>query len=683
LSLTPSWCKRKGFSKVSFQHDQLHRFQYTMKEKTIGKYTILEEIGRGGMGVVYKGKHASLNRFAAIKVLPAQLAVDELCLQRFLREADTLAKLQHQNIVNIYDIETQNDTQYLIMEFVNGQTLADLLKSHGPYAPDEAAKIVRDVARALSHSHAKGVIHRDIKPANIMIDEDGIVKVADFGIARAMESTAVTQTGIIGTPKYMSPERIKGHEDIDGRSDIYSLGIVFYEMVTGRVPFPDENEFTVLEKHVKKAPPPPSRLKTDLPVVYEKIILRCLAKSKIARYPTCRELVVSLEETLSAREPAVGQSSSTKVISRGKVPKITGVLNSGISNLKAITAEKKRFWPLIISALAGIAVVTFLLLPDRSDQVPHTQTTELSSPDNETTELTPLLPVQKGVSLRSVKAKNEAFLTLTREQNGPASLGDVKNWFRIKAGIKNDAEGNSELISELHALLERMEQVTTIEDGGCDILLTISKQGQTSVITVQDNVYGDGMLHAYREVLVANQQEGVLTRLETIVKRDYCFNALHAFSVLNPLNDIIGIKVETSGKTDRLFQIGDNINICMTPSRQQYCMLFNINLDGIYLLFPRFSKTQNLLKSGETQCSGSIEVSPPTGNEMIFAIMCSDARFLPLSDYQFTPSQVFQSWSYDLTDPDNAISFCEQLMLTLSSIPFDKWCAKNLFIKTM
>ena len=585
-----------------------------MKEKIIGKYTILEEIGRGGMGVVYKGKHASLNRFAAIKVLPAQLAVDELCLQRFLREADTLAKLQHQNIVNIYDIETLNDTQYLIMEFVNGQTLADLLRTHGPYAPDEAAKIVRDVALALSHSHAKGVIHRDIKPANIMIDEDGIVKVADFGIARAMENTAVTRTGIIGTPKYISPERIKGHEDIDGRSDIYSLGIVFYEMVTGRVPFPDENEFTVLEKHVQKAPPPPSRLRTDLPVVYEKIILRCLAKSKIARYPTCHELAASLQEAISAREPAADQSSSTKVISRGKAPKITSVLNSGISNLKAMSAEKKRFWPLALGALAGIVAVIFLLLPDGSDQVSHTQTAELSSLDTLTdagAELTPLVPVKKEVSLRSVKSKNEAFLTLVRDQSGPTSLRDVKSWFKIKAGIKNDLEGGSSLTAALYALLERMEQVSTIEDGGCDVLLTASKQGQTTIVTVQDNVYGDEMLHTYREVLAANHQEDLLARLETIIKRDYCFNALHAFSVLNPMNDTIGIKVETSGKTDRMFQIGDNINICMTPSRQQYGMLFNINLDGIYLLFPRFGKTQNLLKAGETQCSGSIEVSPP------------------------------------------------------------------------
>lgn len=649
-----------------------------MKEKVIGKYTILDELGRGGMGVVYKGKHATLNRFAAIKVLPAQLACDELCLQRFMREADTLARLQHQNIVNIYDIETQNETQYLIMEYVNGQTLADIISSRGPFLPEEAATIIRDVALALSHSHVKGIIHRDIKPANIMIDEDGIVKVADFGIARVMEDYSVTKTGVIGTPKYMSPERIKGEKDIDGRSDIYALGIVFYEMVTGVVPFSDENEFAILEKHIRTAPTPPSNVKSGLPKVYEKIILKCLEKNKIARYPTCKELIASLEDALPKRAAvakAADLPGTTKSVSRGRQPKITTVLHSKVSALKESTTSTKRLFLLGAAIIIVMAIAIPFMIKDSSDRPP-------SSEGDSASELSPLLPSEKGLNLRSFKAKNDEILTAVENHSGQITTTDVKRWFRIKVGITDKTKTNPDLVTALSTLIDGVKQIARIEYDDCDILFTLSTNNQGTILTVLDNVYGDKALFAHQETLDAGNQQDLLSRIKTILIRNYCFNALLAFSILNPHNDEIGVKIETSGKTDRMFQIGDNLNICMTPSRQRYCMLFNINLDGIYLLFPRYGKEKNLLKAGETQCSGSIEVSPPTGNEMIFAIVSSEAKLLPLRDLYFNRSQVFHSWSYELSSPGNAVSFCEQLMRTLIDESAEKWGTKSLFIKT-
>ncbi len=660
-----------------------------MKEKVIGKYAILNELGRGGMGVVYKGKHTTLNRFAAIKVLPAQFASDELCLQRFMREADTLARLQHQNIVNIYDLETQDETQYLIMEYVNGQTLADILSSNGPFLPDDAAKIIRDVALALSHSHVKGIIHRDIKPANIMIDEDGIVKVADFGIARVMEDYSVTKTGVIGTPKYMSPERIKGELDIDGRSDIYALGIVFYEMVTGEVPFADANEFSILESHIRTAPPPPSNVRSDLPKVYEKIILRCLEKNKEARYPTCSELIASLEDAFSKRASVAefaGKPDTTKVVERGLQPKITSVLHSKVSALKDSTTSTKRLFLLGAVIIIGLAIVIPFMIKDRSDRPPSSGEMASSQGDHDAdsaSEASSLFPDKMGLNLRSFKAKNEELLTVIENHPGEITIADVKRWFRIKVGIKDKTKTSSDLVAALRNLIGEVEQIARIGDKNCDILFTLSPNDQGTTLIVQDNVYGDKALFDHQEVLDVGNQQDLLSRLTTILVRNYCFNALVAASVLNPLNNEIGIKIETSGKTDRKFQVGDNINLCVTPSRRRYCMLFNINLDGIYLLFPRFGQEKNLLKAGETRCSGRIEVSPPTGNEMIFAIMSSEAQLLPSRDLYFDLSQEYHSWSYELSKSDNAVSFCEQLMRTLIDEPAEKWCTKSLFIKTI
>jgi len=642
-----------------------------MQEKIIGKYKILEEIGRGGMGVVYKGRHLSLpNLLAAIKTLPAQLASDEILLRKFVAEADILAKLQHQNIVNIYDIETQDETHYLIMEYVNGLTLAQLLKAQGVFPPDKAAGIICDVALALSHSHAKGIIHRDIKPANIMIDENGVVKVTDFGIARATESTSLTQSVIIGTPKYMAPERIKAEKDIDGRSDIYSLGIVFYEIVTGKVPFHDNSEFAILEKQVKEPPPPPSSLIYDFPLAYEKIILKCLEKNKVDRYSGCEDLVADLKNAISGRESA---ASGIEVNTNEKIK-------------KGIMSRFGRIALLGGAALIILAALTFFMFPDRLSRLLNQE--EVRSKQGSTVvysgrEPDASVPEITAPSLRPFKSRNEEMLASIKGQEGAVSEADVHRSLMVKAAVTSEGNGNSDFFSSLESFLDSKQMITRVDNGGCDVLLTISGHDQDEKLTVQSNVYGDEMMKSHVEVLSAINEEVLFSELDAIIKRDFCFSALRTLSSLNPRNDEIWIKIETSGKTDRIFQIGDSINICVTPKRKGYCMLFDINLDGIYLLFPQAGQEKNLLKAGETRCSGSIEVSPPTGNEMVFAIMCSEEAMLPLQNYHFTQSQVFYRWSYNLSDPDNAVSLCEKLMGNLSNEPFDMWRTKSIFIETI
>ena len=213
-----------------------------------GKYEVQEEIARGGMGVVYKAVHTTLNRTVAIKLLHAQYSGDISFLKRFQREARAMARLDHEHIIRVYDVAEDQNAQYIVMEFFPGRDLKQVILENGPFSAEQALSVALQMAEALAYAHAQGIIHRDIKPSNVMIDARGKVKLADFGIAAATDEISVTATGqIIGTPEYMSPEQARG-EAIDGRSDLYSLGIVLYEMLTATTPFERLSRMSIIAK---------------------------------------------------------------------------------------------------------------------------------------------------------------------------------------------------------------------------------------------------------------------------------------------------------------------------------------------------------------------------------------------------------------------------------------------------
>ncbi|MBS0439688.1 MAG: protein kinase [Proteobacteria bacterium] len=298
-----------------------------MKER-LGHYDIVAELGRGGMGVVYKGHESSLNRYVAIKVLADSLAHDESVKERFLREARSMAALNDPHIISIYYIGDDAGQTYFVMEFVDGESLGSLLKREGKLKPEQAAKIIYQTAQGLSTAHDKGVIHRDIKPGNLMLTSKGAVKIADFGIALSTQdfSKKLTSTGeFVGTPGYLSPEVCQG-KPVDQRSDIFSLGIVLFECLAGRMPFTDESPLGLMLEVVKAEIPDVRTLNSEVDPELERILSRMVAKDPAERYQSCQELVADLENQrtiaggnaslaalVQAADIALPSSTSTRV----------------------------------------------------------------------------------------------------------------------------------------------------------------------------------------------------------------------------------------------------------------------------------------------------------------------------------------------------------------------------------
>jgi len=261
-----------------------------------GRYEIVEHLARGGMAEVYVAHDQLLDRRVALKVLFPEFAADRSFVERFRREARSAAALNHPNIVSVYDTGEENGTYYIVMEYVEGRTLRDIIRSEGPLLPQRAADIGADIAGALAFAHRHGVVHRDVKPGNVLIDRAGRVKVTDFGIARAGGDVQenLTQTGaVMGTATYFSPEQAQGGA-IDPRSDVYSLGVVLYEMATGRPPFSGDSPVAIAYQHVRETPPPPSSVNADVPPDLEACVLKCMAKNPANRYATADDLRADL-----------------------------------------------------------------------------------------------------------------------------------------------------------------------------------------------------------------------------------------------------------------------------------------------------------------------------------------------------------------------------------------------------
>jgi len=326
-------------------------------ERVFGdRYEVEGRIGAGGMAEVWRGHDRVLNRTVAIKTLLPQFARDASFVDRFRREAQAAARLNHAGIVSVYDSGTDGDAPYIVMEFIEGRTLADYLSSGKTIPPMEAAQIAKDIAAALAVAHAQGVIHRDIKPANVMVTRDGKVLVMDFGIARLISGpeTAPQTSAVLGTASYLSPEQAQG-QPVDARTDIYALGVVLYEMLTGRPPFTGDSPMAIAYKQVNATPPAPSSANPDVPPALDAVVMRALSKNPANRYQTGTEFADDLERARTGGQvmatpllPASGEA--TQVISR---PQQTSVLPP----VRDEPGGSRKAW---VGALLAILVMALL-----------------------------------------------------------------------------------------------------------------------------------------------------------------------------------------------------------------------------------------------------------------------------------------------------------------------------------
>jgi serine/threonine-protein kinase len=266
--------------------------------QTVGKYRVLDRVGRGGMGTVYRAVDETLHREVAIKVLNAELDDPDVA-RRFRTEAITVARLSHPGIATIYELFEQDGRLLMVMEFVRGRTLEQRVVETGPLVPEQAATLCMQSLTALGHAHGMGVVHRDLKPANIMVTDAGAVKVMDFGIARVAGGEHLTSAGfMMGTPAYMAPEQVLG-QDIDGRADLYAMGVVLYRLVTARLPFKGETPFALAQAQVNAPPLPAAALRADLPEWVDSVLTRALTKAPEDRFQTAAEFYEALEASLA------------------------------------------------------------------------------------------------------------------------------------------------------------------------------------------------------------------------------------------------------------------------------------------------------------------------------------------------------------------------------------------------
>jgi serine/threonine protein kinase len=323
----------------------------------LGPYRIITQIGKGGMANVYKAYQPSVDRYVAIKVLPSQLAESQEFATRFHQEARIIAKLEHPHILPVFDYGESDGVAYFVMRYLEAGTLREKMEAGRPLPLNDIDRIFTQLAEALSYAHSFGIIHRDLKPANALIDSHGNIFLTDFGIAKLMESASprLTQTdAIMGTPAYISPEQAQS-QPVDQRSDIYSLGIILYEMVTGRVPFVADTPLAVLFKHISDPLPLPSLVKPDIPPAIEKVILKALAKDPKDRFSTADEFVAAWKRALEEKETVQRLPEITSTLTKSTVP--SQQTQSKPAPVKQTTSKSGMPTGWIVGCLAGACLL--------------------------------------------------------------------------------------------------------------------------------------------------------------------------------------------------------------------------------------------------------------------------------------------------------------------------------------
>jgi serine/threonine-protein kinase len=325
--------------------------------RVVGQYKLLEKIGEGGMGSVYKAVDLMIDRPVAVKMVRRDLDGDSGAVERFRSEATLLARLSHPSIATLYAFCREADGFFMVMELVEGTTLASRIKDSGRLAPDQAIPIFCQILEAIEYAHETGVLHRDIKPANILLTRSGVVKVTDFGIARAVGAPRQTRVGaLVGTLEYLAPECIRGHEP-GTRSDVYSLGIVLYEMLSGRVPFERDTDYELMQAHIEVEPPALGEIVGDIPPRLERVVMRALAKDPAQRFASVAEFRAAIAS--NAEEPATTERRSAHALPATRLADVTELPATRFAALEAsVHPHALSRWTRVVSRIGVARIAT-------------------------------------------------------------------------------------------------------------------------------------------------------------------------------------------------------------------------------------------------------------------------------------------------------------------------------------
>jgi serine/threonine protein kinase len=428
------------------------------------RYAVGELLGRGGMAEVYLATDQVLDRPVAVKVLGGWLAHDGTFVERFRREALASARISHPNLVAVFDTGSEDGVHYIVMEHVRGETLADVLRRDGRLTPNRATRIATSVADALGVAHAAGIVHRDVKPANVMLTPDGSTKLMDLGIARSMDGESITRTSsILGSAGYISPEQARG-DPVDRRSDIYSLGCVMYEMLTGRRLFEADDPLAVAYKHVHEAPIPPTSLEPSVPPTLEAVTLRALEKDAAARFQTAADMKAALDDRAPLAQvtaptpPALEATTTLPVAPTGTLPR------------RADRPPRRR--PLIpillgLAALALIAALAFAAF----DSDPRPAATQRPSPSSTPSTPAPTTPPPTTQAppppTESVEAAAAALNALVAAGLADETISDKaaeEIGKRLEDALDRFREGDTEqAVDKLDDIVKEIEEA--VDDG--------------------------------------------------------------------------------------------------------------------------------------------------------------------------------------------------------------------------
>jgi serine/threonine protein kinase len=547
-----------------------------------GRYELSHLVARGGMAEVYRARDQLLDRPVALKVLFPELSVDRSFVERFRREAQAAANLSHPNIVPVFDWGEDNGTYFIVMEFVDGRALSSILRTAGPLHPDRAAEIAADVAGALSYAHRHGVVHRDVKPGNVLITEEGTIKVTDFGIARAVNTEeSLTQTGaVMGTATYFSPEQAEGM-GVDSRSDIYSLGVVIFEMVTGRPPFLGDTPVAVASKHVREHPPAPREINPGVPPDLEAIILKCLAKSPDHRYATGDDLRIDLLRFREGRtvgavspptgqHPSVGATQAVRSLGTQALPAVGGDEFDGAAQPPSRTRLYAGILALLLVALAVVIILlgnsvgwwsigkgpsTTLVLPDVTSQnvsaaertLQHDGLKTEVAEDRSATN-TPNTQVLRTVPVKGTTVKKGSKVTLiTGAQGPPVHVPDLvtQSVTAAKAqlqqmGLQANVQFSSTCNQQNIVCLQSPKAGQTILPGG-----TVSIFTQSTTTAVPD-VSGLGQITACNRLGQAGFQCGTITtQASPSVPKNNVISTSPAAGAQEPANATVNLVVSS------------------------------------------------------------------------------------------------------------------------------------------